>query len=99
MTPPIDDPLPEMTNAVLNAEELAALVRDYRACASAVRIQLKSGPGLVAPHASPTLDEALDLLLTSRVRGVQLRYEFSGCQWCDTLMPTEAGVRLVRVKA
>ncbi|HET6407737.1 MAG TPA: 4Fe-4S dicluster domain-containing protein [Chthoniobacteraceae bacterium] len=98
MPNPDDVPLPEMSDAVLGSQELAALFGDYRACTSAVRIQLKSGPGLVAPHASPTLDEAIELLLTRRVRGVQLRYEFSGSQWCDTLMPVDSGVRLVRVK-
>jgi len=98
MSNPDDLPLPDMTDAVLGAEELAALFRDYRACTSVVQIQVKSGRGLVAPHASPTLNDAEELLRSRQARGVQLRYEFGGCEWCDTLMPLESGVRLVRVK-
>jgi hypothetical protein len=94
-----DLPLPEMTDAILGPDEVAALFRDYRACTDAIQIQVKSGPGLVPPHAPPTLDEAQELLLSARARGLQLRYSFSGCQWCDTLMPVSSGVRLVRIKA
>jgi hypothetical protein len=53
----------------------------------------------VAPHTSPTLDEAEELFLSGRARGLQLRYEFEGFPWCDTLMRVAAGVRLVRIKA
>lgn len=98
MPSPNDLPLPEMTDAMLGGEELASLFRDYRDCTSGVQIQVKSGPGLVAPHASPTLDAAEELLRSQSVRGVQVRYSFGGCSWCDTLMATGAGVRLVRVK-
>src|SRR6187455_2431144 len=99
MPDPNDLPLPDMTDAVLSSDQLAALFRDYRACTGGVQILIKSGPGLVAPHASPTLDEAEGLLLSGRARGLQLRYEFNSCQWCDTLMRVATGVRLVRIKA
>jgi hypothetical protein len=91
--------LPDMTDAILGPDDVAALFRDYRACTGAIKIQVKSGPGLVAAHAPPTLDEAQELLLSHGARGLQLRYSFGGSEWCDTLMPVSSGFRLVRIKA
>lgn len=98
MSDPNDQPLPEMNDAVLGEEELVALFRDYNACASGVEIQIKSGPGLVGNHPRPSLEEARQLLLERRVRGLQLRYAFDGGQWCDTLMSTNSGIRLIRIR-
>jgi hypothetical protein len=98
MSDPHEVPLPEMNDAVLREEELAALFRDYRACAAGVEIQIKSGPGLVGNHPRPSLEEARQLLLERRVRGVQFRYAFDGSRWCDTLMSTSSGVRLIRIR-
>ena len=98
MSDPNDLPLPGMSDAVLGAEEIAALFRDYSACASGIEIQIKWGPGRVASHPRPTLEEAQQLLLDSRVRGLQLRYAFNGEMWRDTLMPISSGVRLIRMR-
>jgi hypothetical protein len=97
MSIPDDQPLLAMSDAILDGDALAALFRDYRACATALRIQLKSGPGFVLPHSAPSLDEAESLLITGNLRGVQLHYRFKDQNWCDTLMPVAAGVRLVRI--
>jgi hypothetical protein len=86
-----------MTDAVLDPAEVAALFRDYRALAGSMQIQLRNAPGLVLPHPSPTLDDAESLLLSGSIRGMQLRYQFNGRNWCDTLMPIPLGVRLVRI--
>jgi hypothetical protein len=98
MPDPNDLPLPEMSDAVLGPEDLSDLFRDYRACAGGVEIQVKSGPGLVNAHPRPSLDEAEQLLLAKRVRGLQLRYRFDGGEWCDTLMQAASGVRLIRIR-
>lgn len=86
-----------MSDAILDSDTIAALFQDYRACATAVRIQLKTGPGFVLPQNAPSLDEAESLLLSGNLRGVQLHYHFNDQDWCDTLMSVAAGVRLVRV--
>lgn len=97
MSIPDDQPLPAMSDAILDSAAVAALFQDYRACATALRIQLKSGPGFVLPHSAPSLDEVESLLLARNLRGVQLHYRFRDQNWCDTLMPVASGVRLVRI--
>jgi hypothetical protein len=97
MSIPDEQPLPAMTDAMLDSDALAALFQDYRACASDMRIQFKTGPGLVIPQHGPTLDEAESLLLAGNVRGVQLHYRFKDQNWCDTLLTVPSGVRLVRI--
>jgi hypothetical protein len=37
-------------------------------------------------------------LVERRIFGAQLRYEFEGALWLDTLLTTPSGVRLVRVE-
>lgn len=97
MSIPDEQPLPAMSDAILDSSALSALFQDYRVCATALRIQLKSGPGFVLPHSTPSLDEAESLLLAGNLRGVQLHYHFKDQNWCDTLMPVASGVRLVRI--
>jgi len=92
-----DDKFPELNDAVLGIEELSALFRDYRACATVVEILVKPGPGYVRTEARPTLEQAEEFLRARSVRGVQIRYQFNSSIWCDTLMPIADGIRLVRI--
>jgi hypothetical protein len=97
MSTPDDLPLPPLSDALLDRDQLAALFQDYRACATGLQIQLKTGPGLVLPHSTPSLDDAQTMLLAGKLRGLQLRYRFGDQNWCDTLMLVPTGVRLVRI--
>ena len=92
-----DAPLPPMSDAVLDREQLAALFRDYRDCLDQVEILVKRGPGLVTAGPAPTLAEAEQFLLAGSARGVQIRYLHQQTQWLDTLMPVVGGIRLVRI--
>lgn len=92
-----DQPLPPMSNDVLDHEQVAALFRDYRQCAQTVQIVIKPGPGFVPQGPSPTLDEVEPLLYEGRIRGLQIRYRFNESQWLDTLMIQPTGVRLIRI--
>jgi hypothetical protein len=97
MADPNDAPLPPMSDAVLDAQQLAALFGDYHACLDAVEILVKRGPGYASDGPQPSLSEAQQLLAAGAVRGLQVRYRYQGAQWCDTLLPVEGGVRLVRI--
>jgi len=90
--------LPEMSEAVLSDDEVAALVRDLRACTEIMGITIKSGPGGADDQRQLSIDEAAQLLLERAVRGVQVRYRYDGAGWTDTLMPTADGIRLVRIR-
>ena len=93
-----NEPLPEMTEALLSDDELAALVRDLQALTEVDEIILKTGPGSADDLSQPTLDEAAQLLLERCVRGVQIRYRYDDALWMDTLMPVAEGTRLVRIR-
>lgn len=90
--------LPQMSEAVLTDDELAALVRDLRACTEVDEIILKTSPGRVDDQQLPTLDDAAQMLFERSVRGVQIRYRYGDASWMDTLMPVADGIRLVRIR-
>jgi hypothetical protein len=99
LTIPTDEKFPELNDAILGSDELSALFRDYRACATINDIIVKPGPGYVPQQSRPTLDHAEELLRARAVRGIQIRYQFEQKTWCDTLMPLADNIRLVRIQS
>jgi hypothetical protein len=95
--PPDDTPLPPLSSAVLDDEQLSALFRDYGACLNGVQILVKRSPGMVEAAPSPTLAQAEQLLKSRLARGIQVRYVHDRAHWLDTLMPVAGGVQLVRI--
>lgn len=101
MSEPGEEPeitLPPLQMAVLDAATLEQLFFDIEHAAELIGVQLKAGPGYAAEADVPTVARARELLTTGAVIGVQLRYRARGAVWCDTLMRTPDGVRLVRVE-
>ena len=85
-----------LLQAVLDAGERAALLRDLVQVARVQAVQLDDGPGTRACG----LDEAFLALAEQRVRRVLVRYAYEGRTWFDTLVPdggNPALTRLVRV--
>jgi hypothetical protein len=91
-------PLPPVQAAILDEETLEALFRDIDRGAELLGVQVKARPGTYAEAEAPSLGRARELLLCGAVLGVQLRYRLGAEVWCDTLMRTPEGVRLVRVE-
>ncbi len=93
--PPIE--LPELTEADLDEAGLRALFRDLESAARIDEIRCKRAPlehGEAAPVSS---EDALRWLLEGRVRGVQVHYRYEGETWCDTILATPHGHRVVRI--
>lgn len=89
--------LPALTQAVLDPATLDALFRDLAACTEILAVVPKTtAQGMVAPLAID-LATARTGLASGQFRGVQIRYRYELKEWCDTLLATPAGVRLVRV--
>ena len=92
--------LPEMVPAILEVSEIESLFTDLAFETTVVGILLRAldsepdGKGGVAPN----LRVARDALLSGRASGVQVRYVHGGVEWWDTLMRTDAGIRVVRVR-
>jgi hypothetical protein len=43
------------------------------------------------------LEEAFTALRDRTVRALQLRYNYQGHRWCDTIVPAPSGWRLTRI--
>ena len=89
--------LPDLQDSLLDEETLEALLTDIERHASEVVITARPRPGLAPTRRATTPRECLDVLLGTPPSAVQLRYRHGGRAWCDTLVPTPDGVRLVRI--
>lgn len=92
--------LPDMQTSDLDRETLESLIKDIEDCTNVLEVIPKYGAeSYVADQSNLTLREAYLMLVDRRLRGMQIRYEYHGSQWWDTLMASgESGVRLVRIK-
>jgi hypothetical protein len=94
----VDGPLPELNQALLDDATLERLFHDLAACTEIVEIIPKFAQRRMVEPGTVSLDDARCLLRDGSVRGVQVRYRYQGADWWDTLMVTDAGVRLVRIR-
>lgn len=89
--------LPALQQTVLDAPTLEALFRDLAQCTQLLAVIPKGAPQAYVTEHGIDLDAAQTGLASGVFRGVQVRYRYDGQEWCDTLMATPAGVRLVRI--
>ena len=89
--------LPDVQQAVLDADTLDALFRDLAQCTQILAVVPKTAAAGMVAERSLSLDDARAGLTSGAFRGVQVRYRYDRQEWCDTLMVTPAGVRLVRI--
>jgi hypothetical protein len=89
--------LPALQQAALDRETLEALFRDLSQCVSLLAVLPK---GVAQGHAAEqgiSLEAAKEGFIAGTLRGVQIRYLFEGQEWCDTLLNSPSGPRLVRI--
>lgn len=91
--------LPPMCDALLDEATLERLFVDWATRTQVLSVVEKAGLREYVVPASVDLGAAQTNLLLGRVRAVQVRYVWEEREWCDTLMRTPAGIRLVRVQA
>ncbi len=90
--------LPTINEAILDANTLSQLFEDVSRCTHLIEVIVKRGPRSQTPDATHTLDEARQMLEEGAAMGIQLRYSYDGAQWWDTLIRTQAGIRIVRIR-
>lgn len=96
MTPEAVD-LPTLQQAVLDDATLESLLLDVSSLCAVRSVAFKRGAGEHAEEGEPgQLVRVREEL--ARGAAVQLRYEYRGEGWCDTLLPGMSGVLLVRVR-
>ena len=94
--------LPDLQQSVLDPETLKDLFNDLGALTKIIEIIPKTKEtGYVDEQTSNlTLDDAYSMLMSAAVRGVQIRYQYQGSQWWDTLLPDAESnhFRIVRIQ-
>lgn len=88
--------LPDLQEALLKTEQLAAYLEELRQSGTTVAVTVK-GNAQARAHGAVTLAEVGTELLAQSVHSAQLRYVYGGARWVDTLIVTPKGVRLVRM--
>ncbi|MBK9992313.1 MAG: hypothetical protein IPP19_16735 [Verrucomicrobia bacterium] len=89
--------LPALQQTVLDEATLDALFRDLAQCTQILAVIPKGAPQAYAAERGIDLEAARAGLASGIFRGVQVRYRYDGQEWCDTLLATPGGVRLVRI--
>lgn len=89
--------LPALQQTLLDAPTLEALFRDLAQCTQILAVIPKGAPQAYATDRGIDLDAARTGLASGVYRGVQVRYRYDRQEWCDTLIATPGGVKLVRI--
>ncbi len=94
----MDEPpkLAELHSADLDEATLTRLFEDLAGHAQVLEITLKAAAAQYAAAERVSLAAAQAALAQRGVRGAQIRYRWQGEIWCDTLLVTPAGWRIVR---
>lgn len=88
--------IPEMREAILTVDDVRELVADLRAHACVTGTLCRAGTRRQTPPDHIPLEAAIEQLFARTVTAIQIRYQFSGHDWTDTLLHSPAGIRLVR---
>jgi hypothetical protein len=92
-----EPPLPELYEGELDGAGLAAYQAALRTSTRVISVRAKSGAtGLSVAHTG--VDPALADLRRGAIRAVQVRYEYDGVEWSDTLLALPHGVRVLRMQ-
>ena len=94
------DKLPDVQQGLLDPATLQKLASDIEACGDLIDVSVKNGASQRAAELEGgrvDLQRLFARVASGEVRGVQVRYQFEGVVWWDTLLYGEAGVRLTRI--
>lgn len=90
-------PLPSVYDTLFQSEQLAQLFDDIAACTCVSEILLKNSEQTYGHTQPVTLEDAFQKVTQQEVRGVQIRYHYAGQDWCDTILKSQDGYRVVRI--
>lgn len=89
-------PIPEMVQAVLSFQDLAALKADLESLTNVRNVAGKTGAKQHASAVPLTLHQGIEQLRQGDLPALQIVYDFDGHTWTDTLFRLPEGARLVR---
>jgi hypothetical protein len=91
-------PVPLMVEGVIDRETLTRLFADIQSAGTILGVREKGGPAEYACGDTMPPAVALERLLAGTARAVQVRYQFDGHEWTDTVLATASGFRVVRCR-
>jgi len=92
-----DEALPALNTATLDADTLRQLCFDIEHGARLLSVSIKHHEERNSELLRLEPSELCEALIDGRLLGAQLRYIHAEREWCDTLLSTPGGVRLVRI--
>lgn len=94
--------LPEINESIIDADTLHQLIHDISSLTEILEVIPKGAPERYVAEpgtaANMSLTLGRDLLLAGEIRGLQIRYRHEGAQWWDTLIRTDDGIKIVRIR-
>ena len=97
-TEPSTMELPDLNQAVVDEARLTQLFSDIETCTQVLAVVPRYASRQFIAPTSVSLDEGKRMLVSRRVRAIQLRYLYDGSEWWDTLIPVATGTRIVRIR-
>jgi hypothetical protein len=91
-------PVPLMVDGVIDATTLRQLFADLTTAATLLGIREKGSPTGYTSGGTVTADVARNRLLSGETRAAQVRYQFDGHEWSDTILALPTGFRVVRCR-
>jgi hypothetical protein len=86
-----------MVEGTIDADTLRRLFADLSA-ATILAVREKGVETVYASAEEMSPDVASHRLLSGVARAVQVRYQFDGCEWTDTILAVRGGFRVVRCR-
>lgn len=90
------DPTPDVLHADWSVEQVERLFSDLQAGAKVHHVQVRTSAPQSANDRATTLADAKSLWLSGEAKAIQIRYDYGGESWCDTLMVLPDTIRVVR---
>jgi len=91
-----DVPLMPLQTSIIDEATVDQLFFDIEHAGELLAVQVKSRPGAHGVAGPTSLEQARQLLVSGAVLAVQLHYRAQSQVWCDTLLRTPDGMRIVR---
>lgn len=91
-------PVPPLVEGQIDSATLSRLFADIQTAGTVIGVREKSGPAEYANGEMMPSNVALQRLLSGDARAVQVRYQFDGHEWTDTILASASGFRVVRCR-
>lgn len=89
--------LPDIYDDIIDEQLFQQYLKDIKQCTQVINVIAKRFSTAFTEEQSLTLQKAVQLLQQQSVRGIQIRYQYKGKEWWDTIMCQQQGYRIVRI--